>query len=460
MNLKLEEILIATGGKLIKGEPEEKISGISTDTRTISKENLFIALKGKNFDGSMFLEEAIKKNVEGVIVENGKIKNETLEKLKFCIIVDDTLKALQDIAKYYRNKFKIKLVGITGSNGKTTTKEITAGILKSKFKVLKSKENYNNEIGVPLTLLNLNSYFDVVVLEMAMRNFGEISQLCEISSPDIGIITNIKESHLEILKSKKNIAKAKWELVEFLEKRKGIAVLNKDDFYLKKFAEKSKIEKIFYSIKEKAEVSAKNIRFLGENGFKFDLKIKKSIYKDFILPLLGEHNIYNALSSIAVGVLIFKIEIDLVKESLKEIKPPKARLQLLNGINNSRIINDTYNASPNSMNSALEVLKKLKGKRKILVLGDMKELGKEEAKFHKIIGNKIKSKYFDLLLVIGELGKIIGENAKLPKENIYFLKKHQEAVEILRKNLKEGDLVLVKGSHIMQMEKIVEEVIV
>lgn len=457
MKLNLKEIVIATEGKIIKGNPEHRISGISTDTRKLSGENLFIALKGKNFDGIDFVKEAIKKNVEGVIVEK-EIDDKLLKNLKFCVLVKDTLKALQDISTYYRNKFKVKVVGITGSNGKTTTKEITAHILKGRFKVLKSEENYNNEIGVPLTLLNLTSSFDLAVIEMAMRNFGEIALLSRISSPDVGIITNIGESHMEILKSKKNVAIAKWELVKYLEKKNGIVILNKDDWYLKNLSKKTRIEKIFFGVKEKADIFAKNIQCLKEKGFKFDVKIKKNTYKNFILPLIGEHNIYNALSGIAAAT-VFGIEPDLIRERLKNIKPVKGRLQMLRGISGSIIINDTYNASPRSMLSALEVVKNLAGNRKILVLADMKELGENEIKFHRMIGKKIKKKYFNLLITVGELARVIAENSELSKENIYSFEEHKEVIEFLRKNLERKDIVLVKGSHIMEMEKIVEGLI-
>lgn len=485
LDLKVSELLKVTGGKLKQGSRLKKIKKISTDTRTLQRGDLFIALKGEKFDGHNFVKEAFKRGASGVVIQGkyqipkSKCQIKT-QKEKIVIIVDDTLKALQQIAKYHRRKFNLPVIAITGSTGKTTTKEILSSLLKEKFLVLKTPENYNNEIGIPLTLLNLEKDHQVVILEMAMRAKGEIRLLTEIAEPNLGLITNIGQSHRGRLGSIADIAQAKGELLKSISKE-DLVVLNKDDPWLRRISKKTKAKVIFYGIKNEAEVMAGQIQNLKEEGWKFNLKARGYPTSSLFLPLLGEHNIYNALAALSIA-LSLGLNLSLIKKALSNLTAVPARLEMLPvylsavptgqaGLRSPAcvrktgrkekgviVINDTYNSSPASLKSALLVLKEqIKGRRKIAVLGDMCELGEEAVRDHQEIGRVIAHLSLDLLLLVGDLAKFIAQGAKLNKKmEIFLFQNNKQVISKLRDIVCPGDAILVKGSRVTKMEEVVE----
>ena len=460
-NIKVSDVINATAGSLERGNPNTEISNISTDSRTIKDGDLFVALIGENFDGHDFVNQAIEKNAMGVVLSHriqeigDLIKNRSANT---CIVqVKDTTLALGDIAKYYRDRFNIPFIGITGSNGKTTTKDMAFAVLSGKFNVLKSEGNLNNTIGLPLTLFRLSSKHQIAVLEMGISIPGEMSQLVRIAQPDIAVVTNISSTHLEFLGSVEGVAREKQKLVEFAK----TAILNADDPLVAKMSEVVKGDVVFYGIEKPADVMASEIILDQDGRPEFTLSIKAPIViqERIKLPSIGQHNIYNALAGIAVGV-IFGVEIDIIKSSLESYQPMSMRMQKLL-INDIIIINDTYNSNPTSMKMAVDFLKGLESDgKKILVVGDMLELGDQSDDLHDSIGKYIgESNIADMLITVGKKASIIAESAiksGISKETVIVCENNSEASDHLRKLLKSGDAVLIKGSRGMKMEGIVK----
>lgn len=427
--LKVSEILEATSGILINGKKNKNIKRISTDSRKLKSDDFFIPLKGENFDGHDFLFDATKKGASGFICE-GTCKT-NLKKIKkqkpdlIIIKVKNCLTALQRIAKFYRQKFDIPIIGITGSSGKTTTKDMLASILSQELKVLKTKENQNNEIGVPLTILGLKRSHRAAVIEMAIQKTGDLEILTDIVRPTIAIITNIGEAHLKYLKTEKKIALEKAEILKYLEKNNW-ALLPQDSKFLKLL--KSKTPK-------KAKIKTFGI-----------LKIMK--YDKFIhvLPLPGKHHIYDALAAITIAKIL-KIKDSSIIKGLKSIKLSPLRMEFIQ-LDEIKIINDTYNANPSSMRAALLTLVSQPAVRRIAILGDMFELGKEEVVYHQRIGNFSRKLGIDLTITIGKLSKHM-------QGDIHFSDLNK-AIKSIKTMLKPGDVVLVKASRRMHLEKVVD----
>jgi UDP-N-acetylmuramoyl-tripeptide--D-alanyl-D-alanine ligase len=395
--LSLQEILKAARGKQV-----------SIDSRTIKPGELFIPLKGPNFDGRKFISEAIKKGASVLDVKDG-------------------LEALQTLATHHRNKFNIPVIGVTGSVGKTTTKDMIASILSCEMTVLKNEENYNNEIGVPLTLLKLTKKHKAAVIEMGMQKLGEIAELAGIARPNIAVITNIGEAHLEHLKTKKNVAKAKAEIFKYLGK-KDWAVINQDDEFfehLKNLATRYSLLVTTFGILEKADITPKELEGIE-------------------LPIPGEHNIYNALAAIAV-VKILKIKKESIKKGLEIFHPSSKRMEVINLKDKTKIINDTYNANPQSMRAALGTIAGMPG-RKIAVLGDMLELGAASRRAHQKIFRLAKELKIDYVFTFGTLWPGSAKPEKDKKKLIKYLKKF----------IRPHDIILVKGSRGMKMEEVAE----
>jgi len=370
------------------------------------------------------------------------------------IRVSDPLQALQALARGYRSLFDIPVVAVTGSTGKTTTKDLIAGVLGRKMAVIKTVGNYNNELGLPLTLLNLDDRHQAAVLEMAMRGPGQIAELCEISHPQVGVITNIGKTHLELLGSQEAIAEAKGELLTALP-TDGCAVLNADDPWQVKLASRVKGEVIYYGIDNKCQVRATDIRLRGLEGVDFKLHIPSG-EADCFLPLPGAHNVANALAAAAVGYR-FSLTADEISAGLASVSLTGMRLEVKRGIRDTKIIDDSYNASPASTTAALELLAAVDGNRRIAVLGDMYELGKETISGHREVGEKAALLSIDCLCTVGELAREIAvgaELAGLPKKRIHIFQEKAEAVAFLKSYLQKGDLVLIKGSRGMRMEEI------
>ena len=459
MILTVEEVLRATGGKLLQGKGDSSFQGISTDSRTVAEGELFIALKGLRFDGHHYALEALRKKAGGVLIEREKVGDIRWNgyRSRAVIAVDDTLTALGDMARNWRRKYNIPLVALTGSNGKTTTKEMTAACLETTFPVLKTKGNLNNLIGVPLTLLTLTEKERVVVLEMGMNVPGEISRLTEIAEPDVGLITNIQTVHLEGMGSLERLKEEKGELFRRM-RRNGTILVNRDDPRVVDLAGDYPGQKITFGIEHPADIMAKEIRLHGAEGTSFTL-ILEGEAMEVHLRLLGRHFVPNALSAMAVACL-FGVEVIRAREALENFQPFSMRMEVIPLKGGETLINDAYNANPYSTEVALETLAEAKGTgRAIAVLGDMLELGSLTKEAHEQIGKRVSELSIDFLLAMGEEASVVVESAirhGLPTEKARIVESHSEAISLLRQMIQNGDWILVKGSRKMAMEEIVE----
>ena len=441
----LGEIAKATKGRLINADSGVAIKGVSIDSRTISADELFIAIKGERFDGHRFLEEVFKKGAPAAVVSTDISKSK-----RPLIKVSDTMKALGDIASAYRRKLTIPIAGITGSNGKTTVKDMIARILSKRYKVAKTHDTENNLIGVPLTLLKIKDE-SFAVIEMGTNAPGEMDYLAQIVKPDVGLIINIGPSHLEGLKTLKDILKEKSRLFNHLE-RQGCAIINKDDPLLSSLKIKSKT--LTFGITSKTcDYHADKITN-QKTGTQFILNNR---YK-FTLPVLGMHNIYNALAAISVCSAL-GVGIKVCQEALPDFQPAKMRFNISshNGID---IINDAYNSNPLSMKAALDTLGALKTKgSRIVVAADMLELGKDADRLHYETGCMIAKSGVDILITVGGLAAKMAEGARdngMDDNRVKNFKDNKEAAEFLLDISKPNDTILVKGSRAMKMEEFIK----
>ncbi len=452
------QIIRATSGKLAKGKLDSKVRGISTDSRNIKPNELFIPLKGKNFDGHNFIFKAVKSGATAILMEEEFYKKHRnlLNKLQnniSCIIVTDTLKALGDLALFHRKKFALPIIAITGSSGKTTTKEMIAAVLSSSYKVLKNQGTQNNLIGVPLNLLKLKPEYKIACFEFGTNTFGEIARLTEIARPTFGVIMNIAPAHLEKLKTRSGVFLEKSQLLKGLI-HPGVSLINQDDDYLNRLD--FKYNNIFGFGKEKiCDFFARDISFAADGFLRFRLKENKQI---FAIRTLGVHNIYNALASIGVG-LIFGIASKSIAKSLANFKFPAGRFNIIKN-KGLTIIDDTYNANPLSFACAIQSLSQIKAKgRKVLVMADMLELGAQANQLHERLGALLRKEYFDFILSLGNLAVIAAKTSikqGFDKNKVFCSQDIAELKDKLTLLLKTGDLVLIKGSRAMKMERIVE----
>lgn len=449
------DIAKACDGIIINKGNVEIIDEISTDSRTIRKGNLFIPLIGENFDGHTFISDAIKKGASTILVQGDKMENVINVDGINIIQVKNTLEALTKIAYYYKNLFDIPFIGVTGSAGKTTTKDLIAEVLSVKYNVHRNAGNFNNEIGLPITLFNLEAKHDISVLEMGMSSYGEILNLANIVHPNIAVITNIGLSHIEYFGSKENIMKAKMEITANLGKEDYLLV-NGDDQYLKNIKREGKdYNIIFYGLNRYNDFYVTDIKDLGEEGSSFKVNINDEPVQ-FKIKSPGLHNIYNGLIAIWIGIK-YGMTFKEIQEGLNSFKPSRMRLEIINE-NNIKIIDDTYNASPDSMKVALDVLEKIKADRRIAVLGNMFEMGSFAEKGHRSVGEHLADKKIDLLIVVGKMAYWIALEAKkrgLKEENIFTVHTNKEAINVLKQNVRDNDAILIKGSRGMAMEEIV-----
>ena len=451
ITLTAKDIIKKTKGKLLSGSLSAKIASFEIDSRRLKKDQAFVAIKGEQVDGHDYIQAAYKKGCRFFIVSH-KIPLNKLKSEVTVIKVKNTHRALIDIAALKRNSSKAKVIGITGSCGKTTTKEMLSDILSGSYKVLKNKDNFNNEYGLPLTLCNLQADHQVVALEMGMNHPGEIKKLNELARADIGIITCVYPVHLKFFKSVKGIARAKWELIQTLKGQK-VAIVNNDSEELKPLMKKNKGRIVTFAINKSANYKATDI-IIKDNLVEFKVNGLEKIS----LNLLGRFNINNALAAIATAREL-KISYAIIRRKLKAYKPLPMRMQCVN-CKGVEIINDGYNANPKSVELALEslCLKHSHGK-KIAVLSDMLELGQSSRKYHEYIGQVVANSQIDMLIVYGQHAGWYCEAAKkagMLTKNIFFLKNIKEVSSLLLKKVKTDDIVFLKGSRLMKTEEIVE----
>ncbi len=450
--LTVEEIIETTGGKLLM-KNSKTFCGISIDSRTISDGEVFFALKGERFNGHDFLKDALSKG-SGAVVDS---KPEPLPRGKVIIYVKDTLKSLQDLAHSVRMRRNIPVVAVTGSNGKTTTKEMIYAILSKKFKTLKNEGNLNNHIGLPMSLLKLEPDDEIIVLEMGMNAPGEIRRLCEIAVPSHGIITNIGTAHVGALGSYDAVRDAKLEILQGL----GTLVVNADDNYLMQGITNVKDfngKVITYAITGDSHVMAKNV-LATEKGIDFILEIKDKGSVSVSLNIYGLFNVYNALAATAVCFLL-GMTIDEIKTALESYRSFPMRFEVIRK-NNITVINDSYNANPTSMEESIKELIRLGDKgRVVAVLGDMLELHKFSEDAHRNIGKIISDMGVNIFVAVGEMMSLAADESIKTKGSqsipeVYIFKDVDAAKENIMKILKHGDTVLIKGSRLMSMERII-----
>lgn len=422
------------------------VEGVSTDTRNLLGNELFIALRGDNFDANEFAVDAMKKGAVACVVEH------PVEGVTSMIVVDDTRKALAKLAKAWRKKFSIPVIAVTGSNGKTTVKEMIAAILQQQGNVLATQGNLNNDIGVPLTLFRLNEQHDSAVIEMGANHPGEIAYLVDIAEPDVGIVNNAAPAHLEGFGSLEGVARTKGEMFKGLG-ADATAIINADDDFRATWDEMAaSCHKIHFAISnaKTAELSAQ-WQAVPE-GSQVSVSFNNQSF-DFNLPLPGKHNVMNALAAIAATIAI-KVPVDVIQSGLEKMQSIKGRLQLKAGIHGSQVIDDTYNANPASLGVALDVLKGYPGQH-FLALGDMGELGEETELLHEQAGKQAKDSGVHRLFTLGSLAACAANSFGDGAESYH---EHDEIISVLNKELNKNVTLLVKGSRSMKMEKIVDAV--
>jgi UDP-N-acetylmuramoyl-tripeptide--D-alanyl-D-alanine ligase len=443
---RIAEFTAATG----EYDPRALAQGYSIDSRTVQSGDLFFAVKGERFDGHDFVEAALSKGAAAAIVRKEQVARYPSN--AGLLVVDDTLVALQTLATAVRKLWGKIAIGITGSMGKTTTKEALAHLLSIRHRVHKTKGNFNNHFGLPLGLLTLEPEYDLAVIEMGMSHAGEIAALARIVQPNEGVVTTVGPVHLEFFDSVAGIARAKYELIEALP-HGGTAVLNGDDEYVSQFGRDFKGKVILFGLKAAADVRAENIEVLGPEGTRFDL-VTHGIRQTVRSPLLGQHNVYNVLGAAAVAFEhgITPSEIAAVLPSLE---PADKRGQVVQ-LGNITVLNDCYNSSPKALMAAVDTLAAMPAKRRIVVAGEMLELGATGEQLHRECGRYIAGKKLDFLLGVRGLAKPMVEAAQEVGMKAEFVANPEDAGEWLAREARDGDAVLLKASRGVKLEKALE----
>lgn len=436
--MNIREILQVTKGKLICGDENIEVEHFDIDSRNLKENDVFVAIKKDGKDGNKYYKNAIENGAVCLLSEMPEEKQGNI------IVVEDTTKALQELAVYKRNKYNIPVVAITGSVGKTSTKDLIASVLSKKFNVLKTQGNYNNELGLPLTILRLKDE-NMMVVEMGMNHFGEISLLTKIAKPSLAVITNIGTAHIGNLGSRENILKAKLEILEGLQG--NTVIVNKDNDLLCKWAN----ENLTYDVKtygivnESSTYVAKNIKSFEDKSI-FDID-----GKTVTVPVGGEHFVLNSLCAIAVGKY-FDMTMDEIAEGILDLDLTKKRMEINKTQIGAIVINDSYNANYDSMKAAIEYLEKIENRRKIAVLGDMLELGEYSENLHRQVGDLIKN--IDILITVGSLAKYISQNARIT--NKIECNNNEEAIAKIKCIIEPNDAILLKASNSMNFSEIAE----
>lgn len=449
-NITINEIVLATEGVLLVGNTDETISSVSIDSRNIGEDALFIPIKGENVDGHDYIQNAFDSGAKVSLIQEGyDAENYSGGAL---IKVKSTKKALRDLAKYYRSKFDIPVIGITGSVGKTTTKEMVASVLGETLSVLKTEKNYNGQLGLPLTIFNLGKTHDIAVLEMGVSEIGEMDRLADIAGVDIGIITNIGVSHVENFKSVEVTCKEKLKMIK---KDSGVFYLNGDSPLLANAKNYIDKEIVYYGINGDFPYKCEEIYSNG-NSTSFVL-VTNDFRETIQIPCLGLHNVYNALAAIAVAQRL-GIHMEDIKKGLLKFKNVGMRQQI-SEIGGIVLIDDSYNASPDSVKSSVSVLKNLPAGRNIVVIADMLELGEYSQKIHYETGRYIALEGIDVLITIGKDSAYLSNGAMSVNQKLKLIHfdDNKKAFEYLKSILSEGDKVLVKGSRGMHTDEIVSD---
>lgn len=441
------------GGTILQGSPKQTFDRFNIDSRSTQPGELFFAISAER-DGHDFIRDAHKKGATGAVVS----KSVSIPDTNFALIhVSDTLQALQRTGQKVLPELDVKVVGITGSTGKTTTKEFTSSFLSRSFEVYKSRGNYNNYLGLPLSILHIEEHHEVAVLEMGINQPNEMKTLTQIAPPDIAVITNILPVHLEFFQNMEELASTKKEILEGMDQR-GTGVLNGDDFWTKKIARRWKGPKLFFGFSEKFPVGAARIRKSFSQGISCVLFYKNK-QERVHLPFIYDHYLYNFLAAAAVASL-FPISIEDIRRETPNLKPPSMRgilFQISQGIT---VVDDSYNSNPTALESMLKSLSSFPSKRKVAVLGDMLELGEKAEEYHVEAGKQVVQYGWDVLVTVGPLGKQIAKGSRdsgMDRSRIYCFDGSEEAAEEISSLLKENDMVLVKGSRGIKTEKIVKK---
>jgi UDP-N-acetylmuramoyl-tripeptide--D-alanyl-D-alanine ligase len=466
--LTLAHVLEALTGYQSAGG-SQIITDVAIDSRLTIPGSLFVALPGERTDGHDFVAAAFAKGAIAALVQREipggfntldlrepvTYAQATTVPLPVCLRVEDPLKAMQSLARYWRSRLHLRVVGVTGSVGKTTTKEIIAAVLGTRYRTFKTEGNYNNEIGLPLMLLKLSEAHERAVLEMGFYQVGEIAFLCEIARPHVGVVNNVYAVHLERAGSIENIARGKGELVEALPPApEGIAILNYDDSLVYAMRHHTRARLFTYGLDPAADLWAGNIESRGLDGIYFHLHYQRETLH-LKVPLLGRHSVHTALRAAAVG-LVEGLTWEEIVEGLQAAGAAQLRLVAVRGPGGSLILDDTYNASPESVLAALNLLHELEG-RHVAVLGDMLELGTYEEEGHRLVGRRA-CEVVDLLVIVGQRARLISDEARrcgLPAEALVELQDSDEALAYLRGEIRAGDVVLIKGSRGVKLDRIV-----
>lgn len=455
--LTLEQIARDTNGALLQGDPATVVRGVSTDSRTVEPGQLFVPLVGERFDGHAFIGDALSRGAASVLVNDGRPLPQNAPHTAGVVAVDDTLQALQRLAAAQRRRMTAgRVVAVTGSTGKTTTKDMMAAIFASRHRVVHTRGNFNNEIGLPLTLLDADRDTEVLVVEMGMRGPGEILSLAAIARPQVGVITNVSPVHLERLGSIDNIAAAKRELIEALP-ADGVAVLNGDDPLVRAMADHARGSVLLYGMQPDNDVRATAVVGHGEAGSRFALQ-----YRDrsttIKLPIPGLHNVMNALAA-AGAAFALGLTADDVARGLVQIGRHRSpmRMEITTTPGGVRVINDAYNAGPASMAAALELLSTMTGGRRIAVLGDMLELGPISRQSHADVGRDAARLGIDALVAVGDYASTMitaAVGAGMSAARTIGCRDSAEAAEVVRRLVEPGDIVLIKASRGIRLEQV------
>jgi UDP-N-acetylmuramoyl-tripeptide--D-alanyl-D-alanine ligase len=456
-NIEVSDILKTTNGKLLLGSSESPITGISTDSRSIKEGEIFFALKGENYDGHKFVDQAISNGAIGAVISSNKdAVYSLLCGFKKCILVEvfDTLKALGDLAKFYRKSLRTSFIAVTGSNGKTTTKDMIYHVLRNFNSVTRSRKSFNNFIGVPLTIFDTDFTQDFCVVEMGTNAPGEIRRLSEIIFPDFTILTNISYTHLEGLGNIEGVANAKAEFIENMVGN-GILITNADDDWCNRIASRFNGKVIRFGFNKSADIKASNVK-RTESGFVFTVNDSFTVK----LSVLGKHNVYNALAVIAICNAV-GISMENICDKFIDFKLPPMRMekQVYGDI---VVVNDGYNSNPSSMTAALEEFSQLTTPgRKILVCGDMLELGDYAESMHREIGAKVAKADIDILWTVGSFSRFVAEEAianGMSEERILSCETSEEVSSSITSQLRKNDTVLIKGSRGIKLEDVVRQI--